>query len=125
MIEPWSAPEPPAAGGKPAPEPARPASGLQRVTLRQIPGVQGALISIDPSTGRVLALVGGLSFEQSQFNRATQANRQPGSNFKPMVYLTALEEGISPNQMISNSESSRSATWRAAELRDTFGPPLR
>jgi penicillin-binding protein 1A len=68
------------------------------VELRQIPKVEGALISLDPSTGRVLALVGGWSFAQSQFDRATQAQRQPGSSFKPFVYLTALEKGISPSQ---------------------------
>ena len=68
------------------------------MTLRQIPEVQGALVALDPATGRVLAMVGGWSFEQSQFNRATQAFRQPGSSFKPMVYLTAMEQGISPSQ---------------------------
>ena len=50
---------------------------------------------MDPTTGRVLAMVGGFSYDQSQFNRATQAMRQPGSSFKPMVYLTALEAGHS------------------------------
>ena len=69
-----------------------------RVQLRQIPQVQGALVSMDPATGRVLAMSGGWSFEQSQFNRATQAQRQPGSSFKPLVYLTAMEQGISPSQ---------------------------
>jgi penicillin-binding protein 1A len=90
----------PDASGKPA----APAASFARVTLRQIPDVQGALVCVDPTTGRVLAMVGGFSFEQSQFNRATQAMRQPGSSFKPMVYLTALEAGLSPGQMISNSE---------------------
>jgi penicillin-binding protein 1A len=106
---------------------APPPSGLTRVTLRQIPGVQGALICMDPTTGRVLAMVGGFSFEQSQFNRATQANRQPGSNFKPMVYLTALEAGISPNQMISNSELSiqvGNTLYEPSNSTDTFGPPV-
>ncbi len=69
-----------------------------RVQLRQIPQVQGALVTMDPATGRVLAMSGGWSFEQSQFNRATQAQRQPGSSFKPLVYLTAMEQGISPSQ---------------------------
>jgi penicillin-binding protein 1A len=55
-------------------------------------------VSLDPRTGRVLAMVGGWSFEQSQFNRVTQASRQPGSSFKPMVYLTALQKGVSPSQ---------------------------
>ena len=77
-----------------------------KATLRQIPEVQGSLVCVDPTSGRVLAMVGGFSFEQSQFNRATQAQRQPGSSFKPMVYLTALQAGIPASQMISNSELS-------------------
>ena len=72
------------------------------MVLRQIPQVEGAMISLDPTTGRVLALVGGWSFAQSQFDRVTQANRQPGSSFKPFVYLTALEQGISPSQQFLN-----------------------
>jgi penicillin-binding protein 1A len=102
-------------------------SGLPKVTLRQIPGVQGALICMDPTTGRVLAMVGGFSFDQSQFNRATQAMRQPGSNFKPMVYLTALESGISPSQMISNSELSitvGNTVYEPDNSTGTFGPPV-
>ena len=70
----------------------------ERVLLRQIPLVEGALVSLEPATGRVLAISGGWSYEMSQFNRATQANRQPGSSFKPMVYLTAMEQNISPSQ---------------------------
>lgn len=69
-------------------------------TLKQIPDVEGAMAVIDPHTGKVLALVGGFSFEKSQFNRATQAYRQTGSSFKPFVYLTALELGYSPNDLI-------------------------
>ena len=61
--------------------------------LRQIPQVNGALVAMDPRTGRVLAMVGGYSFSLSNFNRATQAYRQPGSSFKPFVYATALESG--------------------------------
>jgi penicillin-binding protein 1A len=101
--------------------------GLVKVSLRQIPAVQGALICMDPTTGRVLAMVGGFSFDQSQFNRATQAMRQPGSSIKPMVYLTALEEGISPNQMISNSELSiqvGNTLWEPENSTGTFGGPV-
>jgi penicillin-binding protein 1A len=87
----------PAGATQPASEKGRGTALSDRVQLRQIPAVQGALVSLDPVTGRVLAMVGGWSFEQSQFNRATQAVRQPGSSFKPMVYLTALEQGISPS----------------------------
>ncbi len=64
--------------------------------LRQIPEVNGGLIAMDPHTGRVLALVGGYSFTQSQFNRSTQAYRQPGSAFKPFVYQAALDSGLTP-----------------------------
>ena len=68
--------------------------------LRQIPEVEGAMAVMDPHTGKVLALVGGFSFAKSQFNRATQAYRQTGSTFKPFVYLTALELGYSPTDLI-------------------------
>ncbi len=61
--------------------------------LRQIPAVNGAIVAMEPNTGRVLAMMGGYSFSLSNFNRATQAYRQPGSSFKPFVYATALESG--------------------------------
>ena len=68
--------------------------------LRQIPEVSGALVAIDPHTGRVLAMVGGYSFAASEFNRATQALRQPGSAFKPIVYTAALESGFTPSSLV-------------------------
>ena len=68
--------------------------------LRQVPNVEGGLIAMDPHTGRVLAVVGGYDFMLSQFNRATQAYRQTGSSFKPVVYLAALENGYSPTDLI-------------------------
>ena len=74
-----------------------------RVMLRQLPEVEAAVVALDPATGRVLAMAGGWNFERSQFNRASQAQRQPGSSFKPFVYLTAFEEGIPPNQRYSDS----------------------
>jgi len=64
--------------------------------LRQTPQVNGGIVAIDPFTGRVLAMVGGYSFQQSQFNRAVQARRQPGSAFKPFVYAAALDNGYTP-----------------------------
>jgi penicillin-binding protein 1A len=85
--------EPAAAATSDARWPGRPG----RLLLRQVPLLQGALVSLDPRTGRVLALCGGWSYDTSQFNRATQALRQPGSSFKPFVYLTAMEKGISPS----------------------------
>lgn len=68
--------------------------------LRQIPQVNGAMIAMDPHTGRVKALIGGYSFEQSQFNRVTQANRQPGSSFKPFVYAAAMQNGFTPASQV-------------------------
>ncbi|MDZ4735686.1 MAG: penicillin-binding protein 1A [Rhodospirillaceae bacterium] len=68
--------------------------------LRQVPEVSGAIVAIDPHTGRVLALSGGWSYQTSEFNRATQALRQPGSAFKPFVYLAALENGYTPSTII-------------------------
>lgn len=68
--------------------------------LRQIPQVQGAILVMDAHTGRVLAMQGGWQFDKSEFNRATQAQRQPGSSFKPFVYLTALEAGLTPATLV-------------------------
>ena len=67
-----------------------------KFNLRQLPKVNGAIVVIDPYTGRMLALSGGFSFKNSEFNRATQAFRQPGSAFKPFVYALALENGYTP-----------------------------
>ncbi len=94
--------------GRPRPKPirrsrARPAA---LYNLCQIPDVSGAVVAIDPHTGRVLALSGGFSFELSQFNRATQAKRQPGSSIKPFVYLTALENGFTPTTMVEDAPVS-------------------
>jgi penicillin-binding protein 1A len=131
MIEPPSvqpAPPPgpvvPLKGKAPPPLPMPPPAN--RATLRQIPLVQGALVSLDPRTGRVLAMVGGWSYEQSQFNRATQANRQPGSSFKPMVYLTALEKGVSPSQKFLDAPivvDTPEGRWRPGNYEGTFGGP--
>jgi len=68
--------------------------------LRQPPAVNGALVALDPHTGRVLAMVGGFSFQLSEFNRAIQASRQPGSTFKPFVYATALDSGYTPSSIV-------------------------
>ncbi len=68
--------------------------------LRQIPEVSGAITVMDPHTGRVLAMIGGFSFDQSEFNRATQALRQPGSSFKPFVYASALDNGYTPSTIV-------------------------
>ena len=76
------------------------AYGEATVALRQIPDVGGGLVAMDPHTGRVLAMSGGFSMEMSEFNRATQAWRQPGSSFKPFVYLAALDSGYTPATQI-------------------------
>ena len=68
--------------------------------LRQVPEINGGILAMDPHTGRVLAMVGGYSFQHSQFNRATQARRQPGSSFKPFVYAAALDNGYTPASLI-------------------------
>ncbi len=71
-----------------------------KFNLRQLPKVNGAIVVMDPYTGRILALSGGFSFKNSEFNRATQALRQPGSAFKPFVYALALENGYTPATLI-------------------------
>ncbi|MDR1511350.1 MAG: transglycosylase domain-containing protein [Endomicrobium sp.] len=71
-------------------------------TKRKYPKVQGALVAIDPKNGAIRAIVGGRSFKESQFNRATQAKRQPGSSFKPFVYTAAIEAGFTPATILSD-----------------------
>ncbi len=71
--------------------------------LRQLPEISGALVAMDPFTGRVQAMVGGFSHDQSEFNRATQALRQPGSSFKPFVYATALDNGYTPSSIVDDA----------------------
>ena len=77
--------------------------GRPAYALRQIPNIDGALVALDPNTGRVLAMVGGYSTDRSEFNRATQAARQPGSAFKPFVYLAALEKGYTPTTLVMDA----------------------
>lgn len=74
--------------------------------LEQIPNVTGALVAMDPKTGRILALVGGYDFDMNQFNCAVQASRQSGSCFKPFVYLVGLEQGMSPEDQILDAPIS-------------------
>ena len=85
--------------------------------LRQLPEVSGAMVAMDPWTGRVLAMVGGFSFDQSQFNRATQAYRQPGSTFKPIVYSSAIDNGYTPSSVemdapIEIDQGQGAGVWR-------------
>jgi penicillin-binding protein 1A len=92
----------------------QPVEGQYR--LRQIPEVSGAMVAMDPWTGRVLAMVGGFSFDQSQFNRATQAYRQPGSTIKPIVYSAALDNGYTPSSVLVDGpieiDQGQGNVWR-------------
>lgn len=94
-------------------------------TLRQIPKVNGAFMAMNPTTGQVLALVGGYDFSVSKFNRATQAIRQPGSTIKPIVYLAALENGIKPNMIFDDapvtlSQGPGMPAWRPKNYKGDF-----
>ena len=82
------------------------ATDADTYSLQQVPEVSGALVAMDPNTGRVLAMAGGFSFHESQFNRATQAYRQPGSSFKPFVYAAALDNGYTPASVIMDAPIS-------------------
>jgi penicillin-binding protein 1A len=100
--------------------------------LRQIPNVGGGVLALDPHTGRVLAMAGGWSYEMSQFNRVTQAQRQPGSSFKPFVYLPALDNGFTPSSLILDApfvldQGPGQAKWKPGNYTHNFyGPsPIR
>jgi penicillin-binding protein 1A len=104
----------------------------KNIVLRQIPKVNGALVAMDPHTGRVLAMQGGWSYNESSFNRATQAKRQPGSSFKPFVYLNALDHGFTPATLILDEpvvldQGPGMPKWRPTNYHnDFYGPtPLR
>ncbi|WMS45132.1 penicillin-binding protein 1A [Acuticoccus sp. MNP-M23] len=100
--------------------------GGDRWTLRQLPKIQGAILVMDPHTGRVLALQGGFSFAASEFNRATQAYRQPGSSFKPFVYAAALDNGYTPASVILDGPIEIVAgneIWRPKNYGGKFAGP--
>ena len=95
--------------------------------LSQLPDIQGALVSLDVKTGRVLSLVGGLDFRRSKFNRAIQAERQIGSGFKPFVYAVALERGYTPASIISDAPiviPGKGRTWRPSNYSRSFKGPI-
>jgi penicillin-binding protein 1A len=98
--------------------------------LEQLPGVEGALVSLRPTDGAILALVGGFDFRLSKFNRATQAKRQPGSSFKPVIYSAALEKGFTPASMINDApvvfdDPKLESTWRPENYSGEFFGPTR
>jgi penicillin-binding protein 1A len=85
--------------------------------LTQVPDVSGALVSLKPSDGAIVALVGGFDFDRSKYNRATQAKRQPGSGFKPILYTTALEEGFTVSTVINDAPIVYVDPWTSKEWR--------
>ncbi|HYA74259.1 MAG TPA: penicillin-binding protein 1A [Roseiarcus sp.] len=95
--------------------------------LRQIPEVSGACVAMDPFTGRVLAMVGGFSYDQSEFNRATQAQRQPGSSFKPLVYAAALDNGYTPSSIVLDEpieiDQGNGEIWKPENFEGKSGGP--
>ncbi|WP_423815506.1 penicillin-binding protein 1A [Pseudomonas putida] len=102
------------------------------LAFAQLPAVQGALVSLDPASGAVRALVGGFSFEQSSYNRVIQAKRQPGSSFKPFIYSAALDHGYTAATLINDApimyaDEGAKTVWRPKNDNNTFlGPiPLR
>lgn len=98
--------------------------------LTQVPKAQSALVSLDPKHGAIRALVGGMGFELSKFNRATQAKRQPGSNFKPFLYASALSSGITPSTVINDApvvldNLAAAEIWRPENDSGKFYGPTR
>lgn len=95
--------------------------------LQQVPQVQGAIMAMDPRTGRVLAMVGGFSFAVSEFNRATQAYRQPGSAFKPIVYSAALDQGYTPASVVLDGpleiDQPDGTVWRPKNFEGSYVGP--
>jgi len=101
---------------------------IDQYRLRQVPEVEGGIVVMDPHTGRVLAMVGGFSFSESQFNRATQAQRQPGSSFKPFVYAAALDNGYTPSSVVMDAPIEidpgfGQPIWRPSNYSDKFYGP--
>ncbi|MFU8768411.1 MAG: penicillin-binding protein 1A [Desulfotignum sp.] len=103
---------------------------LYEMALYQVPLAQAALLSIEAETGHVKAMIGGRDFRDSQFNRAYQSRRQPGSAFKPVIYAAALDKGYTPATVIMDSpivyeDTRRDFTWKPQNFRETFyGPTL-
>tara|TARA_Y100000590_G_scaffold416388_1_gene515080 strand:- start:459 stop:2816 length:2358 start_codon:yes stop_codon:yes gene_type:complete len=97
-------------------------------SLKQLPTINGAIVVMDPYTGRVLAMAGGFSFKLSEFNRATQAKRQPGSAFKPFVYAVALENGFTPSTLVLDApfvidQGEGLKTWKPENYGKKFYGP--
>ncbi|MFQ5514204.1 MAG: penicillin-binding protein 1A [Myxococcota bacterium] len=116
--------------GESAPTPDDPeAEPVPRFALYQRPLAEGALVSIDVLTGEVRALVGGYSFESSQFNRAVQSRRQPGSAFKPVIYAAALQQGYTPATIVYDTpivyeDREQGVVWKPGNYSDKFYGPI-
>ncbi len=98
--------------------------------LDQIPEAQGALVALNPDNGAILSLVGGFDFQHNNFNRVTQAERQPGSSFKPFVYTAALEHGLTPATIVNDApivfnDSQLETSWRPENSSGKFYGPTR
>ena len=98
--------------------------------LAEFPAVSGALVSLNPNNGAILALSGGFDFKLSKFNRATQAKRQPGSNFKPVLYSAALDQGMTPATLINDApvvynDAAQEGAWRPQNYSGKFFGPTR
>ena len=97
-------------------------------SLKQLPKINGGIVVMDPYTGRILAMAGGFSFKLSEFNRATQAKRQPGSAFKPIVYAAALENGFTPSTIVLDApfvmeQGEGLKTWKPENYGKKFYGP--
>ncbi|WP_265518803.1 penicillin-binding protein 1A [Nitratireductor luteus] len=100
--------------------------GASSWKLRQVPEIEGGMVAMDPHTGRVLAMVGGFSYADSEFNRATQAYRQPGSSFKPIVYAAALDNGYTPASVVLDAPFSKqvgNTVWEPKNYGGGFAGP--
>jgi len=102
--------------------------GPMRLTLEQTPLVQASLLAMDPETGYIKAMVGGSDFSLTQYNRAVQAKRQPGSAFKPVIYSAAFDKGFTPATIIMDTpivfeDSANALQWRPHNYDERFGGP--
>lgn len=101
---------------------------LFKLALAQTPNVQGALLCTDVATGRILAMVGGRDYTTSEFNRATQSRRQPGSAFKPFIYAAAFDKGLTPSTIIMDTpiifkDTLKDSTWKPRNYEEKFYGP--
>ena len=115
---------------EPAPvAPSRSTHAMWKLAMQLEPRIEGAIVSMDPRTGEVLACVGGFSFEKSQFNRATQSFRQPGSSFKPIVYSAAMDNGLTPATIVEDAPFSyrdpwSGQVWSPGNYEGDYGGPM-